>query len=153
MKPIIFLDIDGVLNGHRAMTNGYNTIDRECVARLNEIVRATGGEVVISSAWRYMILGGAMTVQGFCYLLRTYGFEGEVVGYTKSDEAIPERADQILDYVRTWEVMRWITLDDGSPDLKRLGDRWIKTNAETGIQPSDVVLATARLLARETATA
>jgi hypothetical protein len=56
-KPIIFLDIDGVLNSQEfvdLLGDQWNMeqVDRKAVERLNRIVEATGAEVVISSTWR-----------------------------------------------------------------------------------------------------
>jgi hypothetical protein len=71
LTPLLFLDVDGVLNSHDANEYHFNTIHRDKIERLNRIVKATGAEIVISSAWRYMILGGSMTIDGFRYLLQT----------------------------------------------------------------------------------
>lgn len=59
--PIVFLDIDGVLNHWRLYaeleeraghTAPADWLDRECIARLDALCDATGAEVVISSSWR-----------------------------------------------------------------------------------------------------
>jgi hypothetical protein len=92
MNLIIFLDIDGVLNGHHFMREAQScNICRPCVLQLNRIIRTTGAKVVLSSAWRYMIHGGAMTLSGFAYMLRTHGFSGinNIIGLTESDETCP----------------------------------------------------------------
>lgn len=88
MTPIIFLDIDGVLNRHVFNREaGSGTIDPKCVKQLNRILRATGAKIVLSSAWRYMIHRRAMTLKGFDYLLRTHGVIADsVVGMTDVDE-------------------------------------------------------------------
>ena len=52
---VIFLDVDGVLNDQmwlRLYENGE--IDKERVARLAEIVKATGAVIVLSSSWRVL---------------------------------------------------------------------------------------------------
>lgn len=69
MKPMIFLDIDGVLNSAQFLaenTNGEGVIivdgaldatahiDPLRVARLNRLIDATGAEVVLSSSWRQL---------------------------------------------------------------------------------------------------
>lgn len=88
---LIFLDIDGVLNGHdwdpKAVSN---RIRPECVQRLNRIVRATEARIVLSSAWRYMVHMKALTLLGFEYLLRTHGGAGlRIIGLTEPDEICP----------------------------------------------------------------
>ena len=53
MNPILFLDVDGVLN-HEAifLRNIHPPLDPELVARLNRLCEATGAQVVLSSSWR-----------------------------------------------------------------------------------------------------
>lgn len=51
---IIFLDIDGVLNGDNTeVVNGYVFVDEEKVKLLKHIVDETGAKIVLSSDWRY----------------------------------------------------------------------------------------------------
>lgn len=52
---VIFLDIDGVLNDQTFLRLYINTeIDKTKVARLAEIVKATGAVIVLSSSWRML---------------------------------------------------------------------------------------------------
>jgi hypothetical protein len=95
---VLFLDIDGVLNGHeRHPDSPYTTIRPDCVTHLNTVLLKTGCKVVVSSAWRYMLLRprankpAPMTLLGFAYLLHTHGLTGVVhhqtlVGHTCADE-------------------------------------------------------------------
>ena len=50
-RPVIFLDIDGVLN--RRVGEGNHTVDRDLLARFDRIVRATDARVVLASTWRH----------------------------------------------------------------------------------------------------
>ena len=70
---IIFLDIDGVLNqtGNAASL----PFDPNCVMYLNHVIKETGAHIVISSAWRYQILEGHMTLKGFEFLMKTHGLD------------------------------------------------------------------------------
>jgi hypothetical protein len=70
---VLFLDIDGVLNDHAKHPNGYCGLQSDKLLWLDVIVRETGCKLVLASAWRYMILGGRMTLTGFEYLLLTHG--------------------------------------------------------------------------------
>lgn len=86
---IIFLDIDGVLNGHEFNAEAQSgNIRNECVQHLNRIIRLTGAKIVLSSAWRYIVHGKQMTLKGFAYMLRTHGFIGigNLIGVTVADE-------------------------------------------------------------------
>jgi len=70
----LFLDVDGVLNNHaKHADSGICGIDAHCIDHLNHVIRQTDCRLVISSAWRYMVLGESMRLGGFQYLLRTHG--------------------------------------------------------------------------------
>jgi hypothetical protein len=124
-QRLIFLDIDGVLNGHDAHRhpNGYCGIDPACVYRLNRIVAETGADLVISSAWRYL-LHSSMVLAGFHHMMRTYGLDRSVRirGITCADEFIPDRGPQIRYYLDTRPavdhaaVESYVILDDGSDE-------------------------------------
>lgn len=143
---VIFLDIDGVLNCHQSYNWDWNTIatiNPVCVRTFNSIVCYTGAKIVISSAWRYMILNGHMDVRGFEYLLRSHGVRGEVIGHTASDEDIDERADQIGDWMEKRrhalghdDIERYVVIDD---TLSSGMDRhpFVHTDGNKGIQIED----------------
>lgn len=163
--PLIFLDIDGVLNNHAALRDGINSIDRQNMEQLNILVRATGAKIVISSAWRYMILGGAMTIDGFRYMLMTHGLtsEAKIIGHTVSDEQVSERGEQIREYLHVFfnrgAAPQYVVLDDGSEEpqagrptlsasLRGHGHRWILVDGERGLSAPDVERAVAVLEGR-----
>jgi hypothetical protein len=104
-SPLLFLDIDGVLNGHDYSQESMSTfISRECVDELNRVLKETGAYLVLSSAWRYMILGRTMTVVGFDYMLRTHGvIARRLVGRTCADEEVKERG---------WQIQEWRQVND-----------------------------------------
>lgn len=125
---VLFLDIDGVLNGHEWDDEAQScNIRRECVKHLNRVVRETGCRIVLSSAWRYMVHGGQMTLKGFGYMLRTHGLISEcgamnlIVGLTrKDDESVDpkdlktdERARQCRDWLTDWHACATKTPDEG----------------------------------------
>jgi hypothetical protein len=68
---VIFLDVDGVLNGHESQWR----VIPECVRLLNEIVERTGAKLVLSSSWRLL--------SDWEPAVREYGVTGEFVGVTR----------------------------------------------------------------------
>lgn len=115
-RAIVFLDIDGVLNGHEFNEQAESSgISPMCVAEFNQLLCDTGAGYVVSSAWRYMILGGAVTEIGFEYLLRTHGvMSGRMLGYTESDEKIQAgREAQIITWMKKHGCGRpFVAIDD-----------------------------------------
>jgi len=94
MRKILFLDIDGVLNDHRTLPNGYSQMKLSCVKEFCRILDTCPDvEVVLSSAWRYLTFGNtpAMSLKGIEYLLCLFGasyftVNDRFVGTTISDE-------------------------------------------------------------------
>lgn len=121
---VLFLDLDGVANQHVSRPNGYCGMTPKCVARLNRVFAATDCRVVVSSSWRYMVIGGAMTVRGLEYLFLTHGLNvsGRVLGITPSDEDTgghERRAEQVAAWLRddAVGVTRWAVVDDRPYDF------------------------------------
>lgn len=74
IRPLLYLDIDGVLNGHDYCDIAQScSIKGTCVGYLNWILHETNCEIIITSAWRYMVHGEAMSLSGFWYMMRTHG--------------------------------------------------------------------------------
>jgi hypothetical protein len=145
---ILFLDIDGVLNrGHLDVAAESTTLDPAAVTRLNGILRDGAAQVVVSSSWRYLILGGAMTPDGFEYLLRTHGLvKGCIVGHTCPDEEVFGRGAQIRAWVAEHGPLEaWAVLDDIEMDLG--DDRWrhVRPDPATGLTDADAA-AVVRIL-------
>ena len=158
MRAVLFLDMDGVLN-----EEAPESFDRlamssrvlpHLVAELNLVLaRAPWARIVVSSSWRYMIHGGAMTVQGFEYMLRTHGCAvvDKVIDVTPKDESIPLRGDQILAWLDAHPVEHWAAVDDTDcSSMQKLGDRFVKTNPTEGLTFDDGVRLSALLGARVT---
>ncbi len=122
----IFLDIDGVLNDHSKMENGYCGIQSGPVRQLNRILRAVPeARIVLSSAWRYPHCNGDMNVAGLEYLLQSHGIccynriqgatvrDHEIVGYGRSFEWLEKNGAAIRrDQIILWLVgERWADVD------------------------------------------
>jgi hypothetical protein len=96
MKKILVLDIDGVLNDHRPLPNGYSQMKLSCVKQFCRILETCPDvEIVLSSAWRYLTFGDIppMSLRGFEYLMCLFGapyytIHNRIIGTTASDEAM-----------------------------------------------------------------
>lgn len=139
---LLFLDIDGVLNDHTRMASGYCTIHTDKGDLLNQILDAHSDvQIVISSAWRYLVTGSHMTVKGFENMLLTYGLKvfNRVHGVTRVDLNWDEcRSRQILDYVQSTffgsALPVFVVLDDlhmGIPEL-------VQTSGSVGLTQEHV---------------
>lgn len=133
-KPIVFLDIDGVLNGHDFNDGaGSNTIRPSCIAALNYIIAKADPQIVLSSAWRYMILTKHLTLTGFEYLLRTHGacgIVGNLIGTTCADE-------ECVHCLHRGKIGKGKYDDEGQPKCRKCGqsscrafqvDHWLIRN-------------------------
>ena len=148
MNAFVFLDIDGVLNAHEFDHDAQsNLVDRDKVARLNRILRETEAKIVLSSAWRYLIYAGAMTLYGMDYLLRTHGvIAGRLVGVTGPDETTGsnERGGQITRWIvgEGWDLYgetgRHVVIDDRDLGVSAAGHPLVMTDGKTGLTDADV---------------
>lgn len=145
-QATIFLDCDGVLNSVGAYLRGGTLIDQECVnvfnSLLSRIYGATGTDpkIVVSSAWRYLVSGGAMTCRGFEYMLRTHGLQvvDMIRDITPADEDIEGRGRQI----RAWlnengGADLYVVLDDTDEGISDNHKWFVRTNSSYGIRPED----------------
>lgn len=140
MNPIIFLDIDGVLNGHQSDSQGYCGIEQENVVHLNYIIDRTNPIFVLTSSWRYLILEGAMTLKGFEYMLVTHKIQalGRLYGHTPKDDVVDaDRGEQIYN----WLVVKCrlhhhplLILDDLDLGISdKFPDNFVQTDPKIGL--------------------
>ena len=103
MYPVLFLDIDGCLNSAETFRDPYalligthagHRVDPKMVARLDQVLDATGAKVVVSSSWRCGDEG-----QTVAQRLARAGFRhaGDVIGETSR-----------LDGIRGMEIGAWL---------------------------------------------
>jgi hypothetical protein len=86
---LIFLDVDGVLNDHSKFSNGYCGIQGQPVRELNRILaEIPDARIVLTSAWRYLVTNGSMTLAGLEALLLSHGVDcyRRVLAITYTDE-------------------------------------------------------------------
>lgn len=154
---VIFLDIDGVLNGWdlseyvkyniwnivpskkikdfiRSLSH-YTDVDKKRVKRLGKICKKTGAKVVLSSSWR----NGLLNYNGtrhydsdinklFWNLIDKYRIE--VIDKTPRLRTSYKREDEIKAWLSEHsEVDNFIILDDEDADLQSfIGSRLVKTS-------------------------
>jgi len=154
--PLLFLDIDGVLNDHRVNDLAKSgTVLSDRAERLNRILLETGARIVVSSAWRYLILRGEMNLEGFRWLLRTHGVLGDrMVGHTAADTMHDgvwsgvagswpihnERGRQIAEWLGDrWEYKgcRYVVLDDLDLGISEAGHPFVQCDGTVGLTDAD----------------
>lgn len=167
MRPILFLDFDGVLNSAdfqqrwRAAHAGTTTerlhdqLDPAAVQRLNDVVRATGAAVVVSSTWR--LCEDSNTVEKLQAVLERFGFTGTVVGVTPSlgcsshagytcDEGA--RGAEIEAYLAALPQRPAFAIVDDSADMQPHLHKLVRTSWQEGLQGRHVMQLSVLLLAQ-----
>lgn len=146
----IFLDIDGCLNDHTMMSNGYCGIQDDKVEFLNQILSNHDDVfLVISSAWRYMCIVREMTIRGFEQMLLTHGVDcyNRIHGITSPDEKywpdvptnddyadLTVRARQIEEYVQQHKPHAFVVFDDLDLPVANL----VQTDGKIGLQQKHI---------------
>ena len=143
-QPYLFLDIDGVLNRNDLSAV---LINQQCVENLNVILREVQPLVILSSAWRYMILNGSMTLAGFHHMMVTHGVTGllKLVGTTdpdptelEIDPTIPaSRGLLIAKAVQQFGVKNYVVIDDDDDRIRKYGHPLILTQGNLGLTCAD----------------
>jgi hypothetical protein len=142
---VIFLDIDGVMNniGTRAEPERPGMVaclDPDNVAVLNQIVRATGAVVVLSSSWRLSLPLAELRAS-----FAAAGCEAQVVGITPDVDS-PRRGREI----RAWldaqpePPTRYVAIDDQF-DMPELPGHLVKTCRVHGLTTRELPQVLAQL--------
>ena len=158
LLPLLFLDIDGVLNSWefaeriREKTecevgdefyDEKNSFDPQAVERLNRILEETDCEVVLSSTWRlyhklweiknWLIMNGMKPEFG----IRFIGVTPEL--YTVRGSEIQEWL-----YKNNANDRIFAIVDDDS-DMEHLIDKLVQTDCKIGLQDHDVIMLIKKL--------
>lgn len=152
---ILFLDIDGVMNGHNVDPRVQcGEIHPYRVKLLNIVLEKTGAKIVLSSAWRYLVHNGQMTLEGMDWLLRSHGvMAGRLAGVTCVDTMIPdpagggkevplpnERGDQMTTWIEAYagvEEVAFAAIDDIDLGITAAGIPLVLTDGEKGMTMAD----------------
>lgn len=109
-RKIVFLDFDGVLcpindipiEGRDRYGMLFNP---QCVNALNQIIEATGAEIVISSSWR-----GGLSLWKLIRMWRKRNMKGAIVGVTPSQNN--HRGDEIDMWIKLHNLINYVIIDD-----------------------------------------
>lgn len=141
-SPIVFLDIDGVLNSRQWLTRERvddpfrpydDELDPDAIRRLNRLCHETGARIVISSTWRLGYHDCESLLLGFAKHRMTapiVGMTPDLCGRPRGEEIAAWIGDNSPD-------SPFVILDDDS-DMGELAIRLIKTSFETGLTDADV---------------
>lgn len=173
---IVFLDIDGVLNGHEyfkeltEIKGGKQVyedmLNPKGLALLDRILDETGAVIVMSSTWRYAHpltkIQWMFEKQGFRNSLRIIGATPdhpevceEVRAWLKeSKDSTPYDSDRIRlrgNEIQTWlsqvgDVVTSFVILDDDRDMAHLAHRHIHTSIGVGLLEADVERAIKMLL-------
>lgn len=168
MKPVVFVDIDGVLNSSRNYLNWHDVLekdpttgtismaddphvdllfDQENIGILNEITDSSGAIIVISSSWRQLYRRDTSILVD---IFKRNGVSAKILGTTPTWEH--DRASAISiwlyqDAKQSGDVRPYVILDDFGPEMFRgsgiheehvLTDHLVQTDAKTGLVWADV---------------
>ena len=132
---IIFLDIDGVLNNFEAFRDKHGMspcwyIDKRCVDRLNQIIKATDAVCVLSSTWKRSWNLEALEQ----WLTELFGFTGKIIDSTPR-YSTGIRGNEIEVWLQENDCESFIILDDEG-DMGSLLHRLVQTYNEDGLKES-----------------
>lgn len=147
MKPVVFLDMDGVLHNRRSQMlarfgwhpRGFygktRAVDWECVRRLREVVEDCGLDIVVSSVWRDF---GWVTPKDNTVIkaLRWAGWQNPPI-IDRTTTTYGPRGRQIAQWLQEHpEVPRFVIVDDDSYDIFQK-DALARTTFKYGLEDKD----------------
>ena len=156
MTPIIFLDIDGVLNCSalnmsKEMFNAindvgtrYGRLSSSRIKNLNSLISDTGAEIVLSSTWR-----SSENVNGVLY---DAGINGKIVSHTPFlREEGSLRGNEIYVWIQKHiayqqrDNFKYVIIDDDSDMLYWQRNNFLLCDRECGLS-QDIAYKAARIL-------
>lgn len=153
-KPIIFLDVDGVLHpfhGHIPASE-VTTFHRTCMHELQRIVEEFDAEIVLSSSWRNFASTRNRLLANLAEYGMTYSRWIEPDSASSSASVSANKLRKIIAFVQAHNPPEWLVLDDedlvnlsgadrDSLMVQLFSSRFVQTDPQTGLVPSDTVKA------------
>ncbi len=133
MIRLIFLDIDGVLNDHGCDPMSLcGEIHSGKVRLLNRLLFCTGAQLVLSSAWRYIIHRQEANIVGMDWLLRSHGLHAGRMFGVREGRPIPDtphgftHADTMVRMVYDGVPRNWPAENERGSQIQRwIDDLWV----------------------------
>jgi hypothetical protein len=147
VKPILFLDFDGVLNNAtwRKKNDAWNKLDRAAVERVNQIVEMSDSEIVVSSSWR-LYEPERDRSDRMARVLRENGLRYDVKDVTPSQNGVDILNSDWHRYLeRGLEIQQWMDHNNFDPyrdhfailddyrDMAHLITHLVQTDDATGL--------------------
>lgn len=104
MKPLVFLDIDGVLH---TLADRPMVLNADCVRALNWLTDVADAQIVVSSTWRFL--------KDIMIRLRNGGVRAKVIGTTPDLDIpwpAPKRGKEIARWLEIHSHRAFVILDD-----------------------------------------
>ena len=129
MKPIVFLDVDGVLN-----TVDSHDFNRECIENLNMLIAATDAEIVVSSSWRIF-----HDFEDLSAVLAGAGIEAPIKDVTVvSNCHLCCRGDEIQDWIHDGKIDNYVIIDDSTDMLYTQRNNYVQIDPHVGLTADNV---------------
>jgi len=159
-RPILFLDVDGVLNSNEHKTRGdVWGMSGYHISQLARVLRATGCQIVVSSSWRR---GGIGPGSDFYEQLIEHAFGGAILREVIDSTPLGEKLWTDGAYNRGWEIAHWLgehpgvtcfaIVDDDEDAGSYAPERFVQTTMRSGLTPALADRLIALLCESETTT-
>ena len=145
-KKIIFLDLDGVIvvgwnTSKQYLWGDQEKFDQKCVNVLNDIIRQTDAEIVLSSDWRHHF-----TLEQLDQMFKYFGVIKSPIDTTKTSplytandleggrvEEIKMYIDEHNDEIEQWVVVDDLNMVDLEPNFVNC-PKWVEGIKQSGIK-------------------
>lgn len=145
---VIFLDIDGVVNSYNTKERAPSRVvgvEQCLIARIKEIVDATGAKLVLSSTWREgWFYEDSRDPRDWHYLRDEFAKQGlYFIDHTPLERS-RHRGTEIKMWLESveYDIDSYVIIDDEMYDIWEMHEgHMVKTSFNDGIQPGAVKMA------------